>query len=200
MHVWRDRLHRWFAPAARRSPVSPNGVTLFALALNATAAVLFYERRFLLALGFVVVGGLADAFDGIVARVQQKESRYGDFLDHFADRVSDSLLAAGWLLGNHVRIELVAAAIIAVSLNGYIGTQIEATWSARSYDTVGRGEFVLALVVYPIVSSILIDNGWETIAHRGLTVAEWMTVLMIAAGLFGIAQRFALARRLERER
>lgn len=200
MHVWRDRLFRWFAPMARACPLSPNAVTLLALLLNVIAAVLLYRRTWIVAVAFLIVGGLADAFDGIVARVQDKASRYGDFLDHFADRVSDTLLVTGWLLGNHVRLELTIACIIGVLLNGYIGTQIEATWHERRYDAIGRGEFVLALVVYPIVSYILFDNRWQSLTYAGLTIAEWMSALLLAAAVLGIAQRFALARRLERER
>ncbi|HEU4889036.1 MAG TPA: CDP-alcohol phosphatidyltransferase family protein [Thermoanaerobaculia bacterium] len=198
MHVWRDRLFRWFAPLARRCPLSPNAVTLLALALNVIAAALLYQRQFLLAIVFLFIGGWADAFDGIVARVQEKTSTYGDFLDHFADRVSDILLITGWLLGNNVREEITLAVIIMVLLNGYIGTQIEASWHERNYDTVGRGEFVLALVVYPLVSFILIDNGWEGAGYAGLAVAEWMSLLLLAFAIFGIVQRFALAGRLHR--
>lgn len=198
MHVWRERLHRWFTPLARRCPFSPNAITLTALALNAAAAALLWQRHFALAIVLLIVGGLADAFDGIVARLQQKSSRFGDFLDHFADRVSDTLLIAGWLLGNRVRTEVLVAVLIAVLLNGYIGTQIEATWHERNYDSLGRGEFVLALVVLPLVSFILVDNGWDTLALATLTVAEWLSLLLLAFALLGIAQRFALAARLER--
>jgi archaetidylinositol phosphate synthase len=198
MHVWRDRLQRWFSPVARRCPLSPNAITLLALAINVGAAWLLYRGEFLAAIALVVVGGLADAFDGIVARVQEKTSRYGDFLDHFADRVSDLLLATGWLLGSGVRVEITIAALLCVMLNGYIGTQIEATWRERNYDSVGRGEFVLALVVYPSVSHILATNGWDAIHLYRLSIAEWMALLLIAFALLGIAQRFALAGRLER--
>ncbi len=196
MNVWRDRLHRWFAPMARRCPLSPNTISIVALAINILAAALLYKRMFLVAIAFIIVGGLADAFDGIVARVQDKASRYGDFLDHFADRVSDVLVAAGWMFGNHVRPEITVAALIGIMLNGYIGTQIEATWRERNYDTVGRGEFVLALVVFPIVSFILADNAWDSLTLAGLTIAEWMTVLLIVFALLGIVQRFQLAKRL----
>ena len=198
MHVWRERLGRWFDPLARRCPLSPNAISVIALAINIGAAWLLYRRLFLAAVACIVVGGLADAFDGIVARVQAKTSRYGDFLDHFADRVSDTLVATGWLLGSGVRPELTIASIIVIMLNGYIGTQIEATWHERNYDTVGRGEFVLALIVYPIVSHILADNGWEQLGAAGLTVAEWLTVVLIAFAILGIWQRFRLAARLER--
>ncbi|MFP5247942.1 MAG: CDP-alcohol phosphatidyltransferase family protein [Thermoanaerobaculia bacterium] len=198
MNVWRDRLHRWFAPAARRCPLSPNAISFLALALNLVAAALLWSHHFLLAIVFLAVGGLADAFDGIVAREQNRASRLGDFLDHFFDRVSDVVLLTGWLMGNRVREELAIAAIIGVMLNGYIGTQIEATWHERRYDSVGRGEFVLALVVYPIVSHILLTNGWDTLAPRGLTIAEWMTTLLLLFAVLGIAQRFVLARQLNR--
>src|SRR5687768_13685203 len=162
MNVWRDRFSRWFAPLARRCPLSPNAVTLLALALNVVAAGLLYRRQFIVAIVFLSIGGLADAFDGIVARVQEKTSTYGDFLDHFADRVSDVLLVTGWLLGNGVRVEITIAVIIAVLLNGYI------------------------------------DNGWDRIVRGGLTIAEWMSLLLVAFAVLGIGQRFALAARLQR--
>jgi phosphatidylglycerophosphate synthase len=198
MNVWRDRLYRWFAPLARRTPLSPNAITIIALLLNVVAAALLYRQQFLLAIVFLSIGGLADAFDGIVARVQNKSSRFGDFLDHFADRVSDVLLVAGWVLGNGVRLELTVGAVIAVLLNGYIGTQIEATWHERDYDTVGRGEFVLGMVVWPIASHLIYANDLDKLTPGGFTIAEWMAVLMVVMAIVGMAQRFALAARLDR--
>lgn len=203
MHVWRERLARWFDAPARACPLSPNAVTVLALLINAAAAACMYfgGRRpslFLVSVALLTVGGLADAFDGVVARVQGKTSRYGDFLDHVADRLSDTVVAAGWMLGSGVGTLLVAAAITVVMLNGYVGTQIEATWRERSYDSVGRGEFVLALIVFPIVSFILASNGWTEHTFGGLKISEWLTVLLIAFGILGILQRFALASRLER--
>jgi archaetidylinositol phosphate synthase len=193
VNIWRDRLGRWFSPLAQRCPLSPNAITIVALLLNLGAAYLLYRRFFLIAMALLIVGGVADAFDGIVAREQNKSSRFGDFLDHVCDRISDTLLITGWLLGNGVLLPLAIASIIAVMLNGYIGTQIEATWGTRSYDSMGRGEFVLALVVYPIVSHILFANGWAT-----MHIQDWMTGLLLAVAFLGIAQRFALAARQER--
>ena len=203
MHVWRDRLSRWFTPLARQCPLSPNAISFIALTINLAAAALLLAGAsrsifFLVAISFVITAGFADAFDGIVARVQGKESRFGDFLDHVADRISDTTLAACWLIGNHVREGLVVAATIVVMLNGYIGTQIEATWRERSYQSLGRGEFVLALVALPIVSYILFSNGWDALRFGGATIAEWLGLLLLVFGLLGIVQRFAVARRMER--
>jgi len=151
-----------------------------------------------MAIILIVFGGLADAFDGIVARVQGKETRFGDFLDHFADRVSDTLLTAGWAVGSGVRESLVVAAVIVTMLNGYVGTQIEATFRERNYESIGRGEFVLALIIFPLVSYILFRNGWDSMRGGGLTIAEWLAVALIAFAILAIGQRLALARRLER--
>jgi archaetidylinositol phosphate synthase len=198
VNVWRDRLNRWLGPLARRFPLSPNAITVLALLLNAAAAALLVRRSFLLAIVLIAVGGLADALDGAVARAQEKESRFGDFLDHCLDRVADTLVVAGWLIGSGVRQGLVVAAIIAVMMSGYAGTQLEATFRQREYESVGRGEFVLALIVFPIVSHILFANGWERDAFASLTIPEWMTLLLLAFALLGIVQRFRLARRLDR--
>jgi len=204
MNVWRDRLNRWLLPVARRTPLSPNAITLLALAINLGAAfcLAMGGRRpalFLVAIVLIAIGGLADALDGIVARAKNLSSRFGDFLDHAADRVSDTAVAACWLIGNDVAEWLTIATIILVMLNGYLGTQIEATWRERSYETVGRGEFVLALIVFPIVSYIAFTNGWAALRFASFTIAEWLALLMAAFALLGVAQRIALARRLERE-
>ncbi len=198
MHPWRDRLSRWFSPLARGCPLSPNAITILALLLNVAAAALLVRRWFPMAIILIVFAGLADAFDGIVARAQGKETRFGDFLDHFADRVSDTLLTAGWAVGSGVRESLVVAAVIVTMLNGYVGTQIEATFRQRNYESIGRGEFVLALIIFPLVSYILFRNGWGSIRGGGLTIAEWLAVVLIAFAVLAIGQRLALARRLER--
>ena len=203
MHPWRERLARWFTPLAKRIPISPNAITIIALLLNIVAAgcLIAADRRpwlFLVAIVIIAVSGIADALDGIVARVQEKASRFGDFLDHCADRTSDTLLAAAWLISNGVREPLAMAGIIMTMLNGYIGTQIEATWKVREYDSIGRAEFVLALVVFPLVSHILAANGWRGIRGAGLTIPEWLSIAMALFAILGIAQRFAKAARMER--
>ena len=205
MHPWRVRLARWFDAPARACPLSPNAITIIALLLNLGAAGAMaaggrWPVLFLVAVAVLTVGGLADAFDGIVARVQGKSSRFGDFLDHVADRVSDTAVAAGWMIGSGVDHLLVLAAVIVVMLNGYVGTQLEATWHERHYEGVGRGEFVLALIVYPIVSYILATNGWLGLRFATLSVPEWLTLLMIASAALAIVQRFMIASRLERSR
>ncbi|HUJ14998.1 MAG TPA: CDP-alcohol phosphatidyltransferase family protein [Thermoanaerobaculia bacterium] len=198
MHPWRERLGRWLTPVARSCPLAPNAISIAALALNLGAAALFLSRIFLWPILLIAIAGFLDALDGTVAREQQKETRFGDFLDHVCDRLSDTALAACWMIGNGVREPLVVAGTILIMLNGYLGTQIEATFGRRNYDSVGRGEFVLALIVFPIASFILFSNGWAAGRFGGATISEWLSAALIAFALLGIVQRFALAARMER--
>src|SRR2546421_13124133 len=136
MHPWRERLARWFTPIARACPLSPNAITVIALLINIGAAILLargsrWPAGFLVAIVLITIAGFADALDGLVARLQQKESRFGDFLDHVCDRISDTLLAAGWMIGNGVREVLAVWSVIRVIANGLLRKQVTAAFLRR---------------------------------------------------------------------
>jgi len=201
VHVWRERLGRWLGPVALRIPFSPNTISVVALLFIATAAWMISQglhqpRFFLWALPLVFLGGLLDAIDGIVARVQNRQSRFGDFLDHCLDRVSDTLLTVGWGIGTGVRTEILLASVLTVFFNGYVGTQLEATFGSRSYEGTGRGEFVLALFIFLTAAFVLSTSGLLSTRMAGLSIPEWMTLVLTAFALHGIIQRFRLAHRL----
>src|SRR6266496_2790162 len=108
MHPWRERLSRWLDPIGRAWPFSPNAITILALLINLAAATLLalgtaHPPFFLIAIALIAVGGFADALDGVVARLQKKETRFGDFLDHVCDRISDTALAACCIIGDRDR-------------------------------------------------------------------------------------------------
>ncbi len=198
MNDWKLRLERWLTPLAQRSIVSPDQITFAALLLClAAAGCLGFSpsRPTLLPLASILLtaGGVLDGLDGLVARIQGKTSTWGDFLDHLFDRISDLTVLAGWCLAAGVRTPLAFAVLILVMLNGYIGTQIEATWKQRSYNETGRGEFIIGLVAYPLIAFFLGD-----LLHVKaiLTIGEWMTVLAALTALIGIVQRLKLARKL----
>lgn len=199
---WRERLNRWLAPLAVRTPLAPNTITAAALIINLAAATLLIAGRLrpallLVGAAAIAVGGFLDALDGAVARARQATTRWGDFLDHLFDRISDIAVITGWCLGAAVRPEIALAAVISVALNGYIGTQIEATFGRRSYLGTGRAEFVLAVVAFPLIQFTVLTSG-NNPTFLGFTIAEAMTVLLTLFAVFGIVERFLEARRLAR--
>jgi sensor domain CHASE-containing protein len=54
------------------------------------------------------------------------------------------------------------------------------------------------MILYPVLSHIVMQNGWEQRTAGGLLIAEWMSLLLFAFALLGIVQRLALASRLSR--
>lgn len=195
----RERAGKVLAPIARRTPLSPNALTLMALALNLTAAAALalaarWRGGFLLAVGLATLGGILDLLDGAVAREKGLTSRWGDFLDHFADRVSDSALFAGWVLGARVSPAIGLVSIVAILLNGYAGTQMEASFGAREYRSTGRGEFFIAILGFPLLAWF---GGARLAAVRtgGLSPFDILTLLVALMAGVGILQRLAEARR-----
>jgi CDP-diacylglycerol--serine O-phosphatidyltransferase len=66
----------------------PNGLTLFNLFCGIYAIVLALHNRISEAPGFIVLGGIADALDGRVARATGTGSRFGEELDSLVDAIS----------------------------------------------------------------------------------------------------------------
>ncbi len=66
----------------------PNGLTLFNLFCGIYAIILALHRDFNAAPGFIVLGGIADALDGRVARATGTGSRFGEELDSLVDAIS----------------------------------------------------------------------------------------------------------------
>ena len=72
----------------------PNGFTLLNLFCGIYAIVLASRGRFGTAALFVVIGGVADALDGRVARATGTGSRFGEELDSLVDAISFGLAPA----------------------------------------------------------------------------------------------------------
>src|SRR3954452_18253216 len=82
-------------PVMRRAVIYlPNGFTLFNLFCGIFAIVLSARLAFGKAALFVFLGGIADAFDGRVARATGTGSRMGEELDSLVDAISFGLAPA----------------------------------------------------------------------------------------------------------
>jgi phosphatidylglycerophosphate synthase len=87
-------------PLARKVRFDPNVITVAGFVVTALGALVVAKHLFLGGL-VIGVGSLLDMFDGVVARAQGKESRFGAFLDSVLDRYADALIFIGlaWYLG-----------------------------------------------------------------------------------------------------
>lgn len=189
---------------ALHCPLSPNAISLLALFVTLAAAAILARGAvnpvmFLVAPPVVALGGLLDAFDGIVARVQNRTSRFGDFLDHLFDRIADVALLGGWCIGANIRLDLALFTLSCIILFGYLGTQIEASFGKRTYEGTGRGEYVLTLLTLPMIAYIVVTTGLQTVRIGPLTINELVTALFALSAVLALFQRLRLAARYARE-
>lgn len=88
-------LDRPLSPLARKVTVHPHIITIAGFLITALAAAVVTQNLFLGGI-LILLGGLFDLFDGIVARVNNKTTNFGAFLDSVMDRYSDSFLLIGF--------------------------------------------------------------------------------------------------------
>ncbi len=111
-----DRLAALLAPTG----IPPNVITWCALIANLWAGMLFAQGRFAAAGGMMILAGLCDLLDGPVARLQNRVSLFGGFLDSILDRYADLMLFLGLLVYyaqvNRFRYAMLAGAAMAGSV------------------------------------------------------------------------------------
>ncbi|MGA9144023.1 MAG: CDP-alcohol phosphatidyltransferase family protein [Candidatus Acidiferrales bacterium] len=89
-----NRLAGLLAPTG----IPPNFITWAALCLNLWAGILFAAGRFAAGGGLMILAGVCDLLDGPVARLQNRVSIFGGFLDSILDRYADLILFLGLLV------------------------------------------------------------------------------------------------------
>ncbi len=72
----------------------PNFITLLSVALGMASAYAFYHGKLLTAVSFLLLSGLFDLADGMVARLSDRASKFGAVFDWLADKWVD-----GFVLG-----------------------------------------------------------------------------------------------------
>ncbi|HIG63362.1 MAG: CDP-alcohol phosphatidyltransferase family protein [Methanobacteriota archaeon] len=82
-----------------RIGIRPNNLTFLGLALTMAAAWQLHAAVILPGVALLLLAGLADGGDGLLARSAGQTSVRGGFLDALTDRYSDSLLFGALLLG-----------------------------------------------------------------------------------------------------
>lgn len=162
-----------------RLGVSPNAVTLGALALNLACAVAIAAG----ALGPRAIGaailaiGFLDAVDGTVARAGGRVTTFGGVLDAVGDRLSESALLVGLTVAALARNDTAAVAWTAAALGtfplvSYVRAKAETHGHAVTSGLANRSLRVLLLGasffvdLYTPVTAFLATASLVTAVHR----------------------------------
>ena len=90
-----DKIETPIVTFLHKLKISPNLLSVFGLILGIIAAVFIALDDLILAALFLVIGAIADLFDGSLARKFNKETNFGSFLDSVIDRVQELSIFIG---------------------------------------------------------------------------------------------------------
>ena len=169
-------IRRWAERAIgvfRESPITPNMLTLFGLAITAFGALLVATGHFLSGGLVLLFAGLFDILDGALARAAGKVYRYGAFLDSTVDRYSEGVVYLGILVYFLRRHDTLGSVVVLVALAGsflvsYVRARAQSLGFTCDVGILARPERVVI-----IVAGLLL----EPIQFRGvsaLTIALWV--------------------------
>lgn len=163
--------------AERMRTVNPNALSWLAFLVAVGAGFAFYAGTWpflLLAILLLFLNALLDALDGKVAKITDRATRRGDFLDHVLDRYADVIMLGGVALGPYGNVLAGLFAIVGVLLASYMGTQAQAVGLGRDYAGVmGRADRLVILWFAAWVQLLADPNGLARgpIPYTPLTLA-----------------------------
>ena len=167
--------------------IRPWQLTLLSLALNVASGVLILSGDWFAAGIVLLLAGLADVFDGAVARQRGTEGRSGAFMDSVLDRVSDMILFSTlfWVLaerGDTTYAALALVTLVVSLLVSHIRAEAEAAGLALTEGIFQRLERVLALMAGLVIPGAMRPVLVVLAALGGVTVAQrlWSAVRRLA--------------------
>ncbi len=191
---YRRNADKFFEPIARKMNIKANLLTYLSLVFAFFASLSFYfsyQHHYLLfaASFMVLMNGFLDALDGKVARLRNEDSPKGDFIDHSIDRFADALIVGGLAASLWCSSLVGIAAISAMLLTSYMGTQAQAVGYGRKYSgLLGRADRLVILIFAPLLQYFLSVSGVEVFGYNFL---QWVMVYFAVVGIATAVQRFA---------
>jgi CDP-diacylglycerol--glycerol-3-phosphate 3-phosphatidyltransferase len=131
---------------------NPNSFTLMGFLATLIASI-FILKEFWVAAGLMIIlSGLFDLFDGVIARKSGKVTAFGGFLDSVLDRYSDLLLLLALLIyylnkGNLALVILTFFVAIGTVLISYVRAKAESIQIPCSVGLMERAERIILLSV-----------------------------------------------------
>ena len=165
-----------------KSRLTPNTLTWLALAISLIAAGTIATKHLLIGGFLVLLSGLFDLLDGMLARLTNQSTRFGALLDSTFDRISDAVLLLGVLVlyllnRDTIGIVLVFLALVGAFLTSYLRARAEGLGINCPVGLFTRAERViilaLGLLLNPlckfsisIALAVLVVLGFATVVQR----------------------------------
>jgi len=171
------------AKLAHRIGLTPNKISIMGIALallSATAYATWQTNNLLLLIATILLlsSGFCDALDGVVARLYQKTTSFGGFLDSLLDRYADAAVYVGIIVGGLCDALWGLIALTGSLLVSYSRARAEAV--DIKMESVGIAERAERIIILATASIIALFWQPQTIITAGiilLAIISNLTVL-----------------------
>ena len=177
-----EPMTRWFI----RHRIHPNAITTMGFVATVVAGSLYHFDHVRWAGFCVLLGGLADIFDGRVARESGLASKFGAFYDASLDRISEIVVFIGLLslylsygptLADMWMVYAIVAAMAGSLMVSYTRAKAESMGRDCSVGFMQRAERVVLLGL----GSLLFGLMWD-----GLVVSAIIVIMAVATNVTAI--------------
>jgi archaetidylinositol phosphate synthase len=179
------------ARAAHRIGLTPNIISGIGLVLAFLSAFTYAEWQknalyLLLATVLLLLSGFCDALDGIVARLYEKTTVFGGFLDSLLDRYADAAVYIGIIVGGLCDVLWGLIAVAGSLLVSYSRARAEA--GGIKMESVGLAERAERIIILLVASLVAVFWQPTTVMNIGiilLAVLSNLTVLQRSLYVYG---------------
>ena len=164
------------AAALVNTPITPMHVTLFSGVLTVGGGVAFGFGAYVLGAVLIFVGVITDCIDGDLARITNRTSRAGAFLDSVLDRWTDAALIVGLAFSDLERYGgLAAFALTATMLVSYTRARAQSLGVDCPDGLGARDTRILILVCAALFGQIALGL-WVVSILGGVTALQRMWI------------------------
>ncbi len=176
-----------FTPLARwllKIGISPDAVTVIGTAGVVVGALVFYPLGQLWwGTLFITAFIFSDVLDGIMARMREVGSRWGNFLDSTLDRIADGALFAGlavWFFTGGANVPIAVSALVCLVLGmvvSYARAKAESLGFTANTGIAERAERLVSVLVVTGFTGLGLPEVVLLVTLLLLAVASFITVV-----------------------
>ncbi|OAE01951.1 phosphatidylinositol phosphate synthase [Arthrobacter sp. OY3WO11] len=176
-----------FTPLARwllKIGISPDAVTVIGTAGVVVGALVFYPfGQLWWGTLFITAFIFSDVLDGIMARMREVGSRWGNFLDSTLDRIADGALFAGlavWFFTGGANVPIAVAAMVCLVLGmvvSYARAKAESLGFTANTGIAERAERLVSVLVVTGFTGLGLPEVVLLVTLLLLAVASFITVV-----------------------
>jgi archaetidylinositol phosphate synthase len=170
---------RLVRPLARVG-INPSFITLLGFGFSVIAGLMYASGNLIFAFLSLLLGSVLDVADGALARLTDKVSAFGGFMDSLTDRYSDAIILAGIAVYLQDHYILIIIVIVGSLLVSYTRARAEMEMDVKC--DVGYGERAERLII--IMAATLVEA-----TDPALNAIYWALVALAVLTHFTVAQR-----------